>query len=101
MILRDGDGKLWIINRKDCKNDASYYEKIYAISSTFKKGPRGHKPGRAALAGLCGAKPSTFEKGTSSEGFGTQDPAGAAFERSSLRSSNHFPEDIDSEDEDE
>jgi len=94
MILRDGDGKLWIINRKDCKNDTSYYEKIYAISSTFKKGPMG--------AGLCGAKPSTFEKGASSSyGFGTQDPAGAAFERSSLRSSNHFPYDIDSEDEDE
>lgn len=78
MILRDGDGKLWIINRKDCKNDASYYEKIYAISSTFKK-----------------VKPPTCDESLSrigsSNGFG---------ELRSL-SSKHFPEDIDCEDEDE
>jgi len=35
MILRDADGKLWIINRKDCKNDASYYEKIHEIKKSF------------------------------------------------------------------
>lgn len=35
MIIRDADGKLCIINRKDCKNDASYYEKIYEIKKAF------------------------------------------------------------------
>ena len=35
MIVRDADGKLWIINRKDCKNNASYYEKIYEIKKSF------------------------------------------------------------------
>jgi hypothetical protein len=38
MILRDAHGRLWIINRKDYKNDASYYEKIHEILSTFKRG---------------------------------------------------------------
>jgi hypothetical protein len=35
MIIRDADGKICIINRKDCKNDASYYEKIFEIKKSF------------------------------------------------------------------
>lgn len=35
MIIRDADGKICIINRKDCKNDASYYEKIFEIKKKF------------------------------------------------------------------
>lgn len=35
MIIRDAHGKLFIVNRKDCKNDASYYEKIYEIKKSF------------------------------------------------------------------
>ena len=35
MIIRDSDGKICIINRKDCKNDASYYEKIFEIKKSF------------------------------------------------------------------
>ena len=37
MIIRDVHGKLCIVNRKDCKNDASYYEKLYEISGGFAK----------------------------------------------------------------
>lgn len=35
MIIRDAHGKLFIVNRKDCKNDVSYYEKIYEIKKSF------------------------------------------------------------------
>jgi hypothetical protein len=36
MILRDINGKLNIISKKTCKNNISYYNKIYNIKSECK-----------------------------------------------------------------
>jgi len=37
MLVRDISGRLNIINRKDCKNDADYYQKIYKIRLDYVK----------------------------------------------------------------
>ena len=37
MIVRDSDGKLCIISRKKCKNDISYYQKLYDIRLEYEK----------------------------------------------------------------
>ena len=35
MLIRDITGRLHIISRKDCKNDADYYQKILKIRTEF------------------------------------------------------------------
>jgi hypothetical protein len=35
MLVRDITGRLHIISRKDCKNDADYYQKIAKIRAEF------------------------------------------------------------------
>jgi|UniRef100_A0A6C0I719 hypothetical protein len=35
MIFRDVNGNLHVINRSDCKNDATYYQKIYNIKKEY------------------------------------------------------------------
>jgi len=37
MIVRDADGKIVIINRKDCKNEIVYNEKNYNIQFAYTK----------------------------------------------------------------
>jgi hypothetical protein len=37
MIIRDADGKLHIVSRKQCKNETVYNEKLYNIRYTFIK----------------------------------------------------------------
>jgi len=37
MIIRDCYGKLCIISRKTCKNDISYYEKLFNFKFAYKK----------------------------------------------------------------
>lgn len=37
MIVRDSNGKLCIISRKKCKNDVSYYQKLYDIRLEYDK----------------------------------------------------------------
>ena len=37
MLVRDSEGKLIIISRKDCKNESVYNEKIYNIRLNFTK----------------------------------------------------------------
>jgi hypothetical protein len=37
MLLRDIDGKLIIISRKDCKNEKVYNEKIYNVRLPYTK----------------------------------------------------------------
>lgn len=37
MIIRDCYGKLCIISRKTCKNDISYYEKLYNLRLAYGK----------------------------------------------------------------
>jgi len=36
MLVRDVDGKIVIVYRKDCKNEQSYNEKIYNIVKKYK-----------------------------------------------------------------
>jgi hypothetical protein len=31
MLIRNADGRLQIINRKDCKNETDYNQKLYAV----------------------------------------------------------------------
>lgn len=35
MLVRDAQGNLHIVNRKDCKDDRAYYEKIFEIKKTY------------------------------------------------------------------
>jgi hypothetical protein len=35
MLVRDISGRLNIINRKDCKNDADYYQKLLKIRTEY------------------------------------------------------------------
>jgi len=35
MLVRDAQGNLHIVNRKDCKDDRAYYEKIFEIRKTY------------------------------------------------------------------
>ena len=35
MLVRDISGRLHIVSRKDCKNDADYYEKLVKIRSEY------------------------------------------------------------------
>jgi hypothetical protein len=35
MLVRDADGKIIIVSRKQCKNELIYNEKIYSIRSTY------------------------------------------------------------------
>lgn len=35
MIFRDVNGNLHIINRSHCKNDVTYYQKIYIIKKEY------------------------------------------------------------------
>jgi hypothetical protein len=35
MLIRDAQGNLHIVNRKDCKDDRAYYEKIFEIRKTY------------------------------------------------------------------
>jgi hypothetical protein len=37
MIVRDSNGKLCVISRKKCKNDVSYYQKLYDIQLAYEK----------------------------------------------------------------
>jgi hypothetical protein len=37
MLVRDITGRLHIISRKDCKNDADYYQKLVKIRSEYKQ----------------------------------------------------------------
>jgi hypothetical protein len=36
MIIRDVNGNLHVINRNDCKNDTTYYQKIVTIKKEYK-----------------------------------------------------------------
>jgi len=35
MLVRDAQGNLHIVNRKDCKDDRAYYEKLFEIRKTY------------------------------------------------------------------
>jgi hypothetical protein len=35
MLVRDITGRLHIVSRKDCKNDADYYQKLVKIRSEY------------------------------------------------------------------
>ena len=35
MLVRDISGRLHIVTRKDCKNDADYYQKLVKIRSEY------------------------------------------------------------------
>ena len=35
MIIRDVNGNLHVINRNDCKNDTTYYQKIVTIKKEY------------------------------------------------------------------
>jgi hypothetical protein len=35
MLVRDADGKIHIISRKQCKNETVYNEKLFNIRNTF------------------------------------------------------------------
>lgn len=37
MLVRDSEGKIIIISRKDCKNETVYNEKIYNIRLSYTK----------------------------------------------------------------
>ena len=37
MLVRDSDGRLVIISRKDCKNESVYNEKLYNIRLNYTK----------------------------------------------------------------
>jgi hypothetical protein len=37
MLVRDINGRLHIINRKDCKDDKDFYQKIVKIRSEYRK----------------------------------------------------------------
>ena len=37
MLVRDSDGRLIIISRKDCKNESVYNEKIYNVRLNYTK----------------------------------------------------------------
>ena len=37
MLVRDINGRLHIISRKDCKNDKDYYQKLILLRSEYMK----------------------------------------------------------------
>jgi len=37
MLVRDSEGRLVIVSRKDCKNESVYNEKLYNIRLNYKK----------------------------------------------------------------
>jgi hypothetical protein len=54
MLVRDVDGKINIISRKNCKNDFVYYEKLYNLRLQYTT--------KYNSIVINGPKPTTFEK---------------------------------------
>jgi hypothetical protein len=54
MLVRDVDGKINIISRKNCKNDFVYYKKLYNLRLQYTT--------KYNSIVINGPKPTTFEK---------------------------------------